>query len=253
MLLNRSQVYGFGNSKAHVSSYAQCSTSLMSSKRQTMQHGMRKSRQICSSVAEGTDKTLKGDLPSNASTAGAKCRPRVLYQVRFTGGERRTCRDSTNVQMARGGVLPFLAGGTQGVNMSTLGLRSIDTGMPKPISAKTHGFIDYAHAGFFLSMAFLCRKKNPRAAAAAAVTGGFVLVQSLLTDYPLGVKKVLSFEAHGKMDAGFAAVSPLMPKLFGFSGTAAARVFEANGFIEGSVVALTDFDSVKAHREAEND
>ena len=109
--------------------------------------------------------------------------------------------------------------------------------------------IDYSHAAFFLGTALVCRKSNPRAALAALFTGTFVLVQSLLTDYPLGVKPVISFELHGKMDAAFAVTSLVMPELFGFSGTPAAAIFRTNTAVEGSVVALTDWDSTKARLE----
>ena len=68
------------------------------------------------------------------------------------------------------------------MEVPTLALDSMQTGFPKPINARTHGFIDYAHSAFFLDLALVCRKSNPRAALAAALTGGFVLVQSLLTD-----------------------------------------------------------------------
>jgi hypothetical protein len=121
--------------------------------------------------------------------------------------------------------------------------------LPKVIDAKTHGMIDYGHAAFFLGMALLCRKKNPRAAVAALATGTFVLVQSLLTDYPLGAQPIISFNLHGKMDAGFAASSFVMPNLFGFSGTAAATVFRVNGLVESTVVALTDWDSNTARQK----
>jgi hypothetical protein len=121
--------------------------------------------------------------------------------------------------------------------------------LPKVIDAKTHGMIDYGHAAFFLGMALLCRKKNPRAAVAALATGTFVLVQSLLTDYPLGAQPIISFNLHGKMDAGFAASSFVMPNLFGFSGTAAATVFRVNGLVESTVVALTDWDSNRARQK----
>ncbi|HVG27925.1 MAG TPA: hypothetical protein VM865_09995, partial [Acidobacteriaceae bacterium] len=121
---------------------------------------------------------------------------------------------------------------------------------PKVIDARTHGVIDYCHASFFLGMALVCRKTNPRAALAALFTGSFVLVQSLLTDYPLGVAKLLPFATHGRMDAGFAASSPLMPTLFGFNGTPAARVFQGNGLVEATVVGLTDWNSERARSDS---
>ncbi len=122
--------------------------------------------------------------------------------------------------------------------------------LPKPISAKVHGYIDYGHAAFFLGMALVCRKKNPRAALAALATGSLVLVQSLLTDYPLGASPVLSFNAHGKIDAAFGASSALMPELYGFSGTKAATIFRVNSLVESTVVALTDWDSNKARLQS---
>ena len=122
---------------------------------------------------------------------------------------------------------------------------------PKVIDARTHGIIDYCHAAFFFGMALVCRKSNPRAAIAAAAAGGFVLVESLLTDYPLGAAKIIPFSIHGQMDSAFAASSFAVPKLFGFADTPAANVFSANGFIEGSVVGMTKWDS-DAAREEEN-
>ena len=123
----------------------------------------------------------------------------------------------------------------------------------KVISPKVHGIIDYAHVAFFFGFALLCRKSNKPAALAALGTGTFVLVQSLLTDYPLGLKPVIPFAMHGKMDAGFASASWVIPKVFGFSGTAAAKVFEMNSAVEGTVVGMTDFSTERARMERMSD
>jgi hypothetical protein len=133
--------------------------------------------------------------------------------------------------------------------VATSRLRPPSTRIHKVIDTRTHGLIDYCHAIVFLGMALLFRKSNPRAATAALLTGSFVLAQSLLTDYPLGVAKVFSFATHGRMDAVLAASSPLIPSLFGFKGTAAARVFQANCLIACSVVGLTDFGSHRIRAE----
>ncbi len=121
--------------------------------------------------------------------------------------------------------------------------------LPKVIGPKTHGIIDYAHATFFFSLALLFRKNNKPAALASLCTGSFVLVQSLLTDYPLGIKPLISFETHGKMDVAFASASWMIPKVFGFSETKAAKIFETNSAVEGTVVGMTDFNSERAHDE----
>ncbi len=126
---------------------------------------------------------------------------------------------------------------------------SAESKIPKIIDARTHGIVDYCHSAFFLTLGFASLRSNRRAAAAALFTGSFVLVQSLLTDYPLGVKPVLSFEEHGRLDALFASASWALPFLFGFSGTPQAHVFEANSLVEATAVALTDFNSDRARSE----
>ena len=128
-------------------------------------------------------------------------------------------------------------------------LPALENRLPKVVDARMHGIVDYCHAAFFLTLGFLCLRSNKRAAAAALGTGTFVLVQSLLTDYPLGVKPVLSFDDHGKIDAAFASASWAIPKLFGFSGTVPARIFEGNTLVEATAVGLTDFNSDRAHAQ----
>jgi len=122
--------------------------------------------------------------------------------------------------------------------------------LPKVISPTAHGVIDYCHAAFFFAVGMFCRRSNKRAATAAFVTSGFIVAQSLLTDYRFGLKPVIPFETHGEMDRLFAAGSWLIPKVFGFEGTPAATIFSSNSLAESTVVAATDWDSERAHREA---
>jgi len=125
-----------------------------------------------------------------------------------------------------------------------------DAVLPKVITPTMHGIIDYCHAAFFFTVGLLCaRSQNKAAARAAYATSGFILVQSLLTDYRFGAKPVISFKTHGKMDAVFASSSWMLPLIFGFKGTAAGRIFEGNSLAEASVVAITDWDSQRAHEE----
>ena len=134
------------------------------------------------------------------------------------------------------------------INQAT---ETLKTKLPKVISPTTHGVIDYAHAAFFFTVGLLCSRSNKRAAAAAFATSGFILAQSLLTDYRFGAKPVISFETHGRMDSAFASTSWMLPIAFGFKGTKAAKVFEANSLAEASVVGMTDWDSERAHEERE--
>jgi len=125
-----------------------------------------------------------------------------------------------------------------------------DAVLPKVITPTMHGIIDYCHAAFFFTVGLLCaRSQNKAAARAAYATSGFILVQSLLTDYRFGAKPVISFKTHGKMDAVFASSSWMLPLIFGFKGTPAGRIFEGNSLAEASVVAITDWDSQRAHEE----
>ncbi len=129
------------------------------------------------------------------------------------------------------------------MSIAAAALAPLERRLPKVIDARTHGIIDYCHAAFFIGMALFCRKKNPRAASAALATGTFLLAEAMLTDYPLGVRKVIPFELHGKLDSAFAASTLLVPKFYGFAGTPAATVFSASSVVEGALVSMTDWQS----------
>ena len=133
--------------------------------------------------------------------------------------------------------------------LGTIALHQIETRLPKVISPTTHGVIDYCHVAFFAGMAAVCWKNNKPAALAAAGTSAMLLAEALLTDYKLGVKRVLPFSKHGQIDGGFAALSFAIPKSFGFAGTGAARVYQANGFVAAAVVGLTDWSNERARAE----
>ena len=102
----------------------------------------------------------------------------------------------------------------------------------KPNSARDYRLLSRP---FFLTVGVCCRRSNKRAAAAAFTTSGFILAQSLVTDYRFGAKPVFSFETRGKMDSVLAASSWLIPRIFGFNETPAAKIFESNSLAEASV------------------
>jgi hypothetical protein len=135
------------------------------------------------------------------------------------------------------------------MSLATAALGEVEKRLPKVIDARTHGIIDYCHAAIFFGAAIFLARRNRRAATAALATGAFILTESLLTDYPLGAKKVLPFETHGQVDSALTASSFMMPKLFGFSGTSAAQIFKINGFVEGVVVGMTDWNSERARSQ----
>ena len=132
------------------------------------------------------------------------------------------------------------------MSLATAALGEVEKRLPKVIDARTHGVIDYCHAAFFFGMAIFCARRNRRAATAALATGAFIFAESLLTDYPLGAKKVIPFKTRGRIDSALVASSFMMPGWFGFSGTAEAQIFKINGFVEGMVAGMTDWNSERA-------
>lgn len=76
--------------------------------------------------------------------------------------------------------------------------------MKKPIDPKTHGIIDYVYGGLqLLGPALLNLNKDARVThqvLSTAYTG-----VNMLTDTPVGLKKVISMKGHKLADAGFLA------------------------------------------------
>jgi hypothetical protein len=73
---------------------------------------------------------------------------------------------------------------------------------PRPVDATLHGVVDYT-AGAFLMTAFpkVAGIEGTRAARQIRRAGAIHAGYSTLTDYPLGVVKVLPFQAHLALDA----------------------------------------------------
>jgi hypothetical protein len=120
--------------------------------------------------------------------------------------------------------------------------------MPKVISPKTHGVIDYVNAGTNLLAGALFRRRSVRASNAAYALGVGMLVNALMTDYPLGVFRGYSFRVHGALDYGIAAASASMPKLLGIEGSPQARFFDWQGTGEGVIAAMTDYSDTRGAR-----
>lgn len=99
----------------------------------------------------------------------------------------------------------------------------IDKALPGLISAKTHGVIDYIHAGTNFVAAIVFRNRDRRASNAALALGAGVLVNAMMTDYPLGVFRKYNFKVHGALDYGLAAAAAAIPAWLGVEDSAAAR------------------------------
>jgi hypothetical protein len=113
--------------------------------------------------------------------------------------------------------------------------------MPKVINPTAHALIDYATAATFLGMAGLFWRRNKRAAIASLLCGATELLTAMLTDYPGGVAKQLSFETHGSIDFGISGLVAALPDTMRFSGEPESRFFRVQGFAIAAVTGLTDF------------
>jgi hypothetical protein len=122
------------------------------------------------------------------------------------------------------------------------GVKQITKRMPKVISPRVHGFIDYGvAAGFFLGAA-LFWGNHKRAAIASLCCGAAELSTTLMTDFPAGVTDTISFQTHGKIEAGLAAATARMPTMLMFGSDPQAWFFRAQAMGITGVAGVTDWD-----------
>jgi hypothetical protein len=126
----------------------------------------------------------------------------------------------------------------------------IDDAFPGVISARTHGIIDYIHAGTNFLAAALFRRTNRRASAAALALGLNVLANALMTDYPLGVFRVYSFKVHGALDYGVAISSAAIPRILAFEDEPESAYFNLQGAGETIIAALSDYTDNSGSRRS---
>lgn len=118
-----------------------------------------------------------------------------------------------------------------------------DDFFPPVISSKTHGIIDYIHAGVnMVAGAMFLKRGNKGAAAGAFALGGSVLMNALMTDYEYGVFRKLDFKVHGLLDYGVAAASSVLAPTVGSDDTAAKSFFYGQGVAETMTAGMTDYD-----------
>ena len=114
--------------------------------------------------------------------------------------------------------------------------------LPKFIKPQAHAVLDYAVAGTFLLVGALYWRRNRRAAISSFICGGAAAANSLMTDYPGGAWKKISYRTHGKIDAGLAGITAAMPRLMSFSDDAESKFFTTQSMAETAITAVTDFD-----------
>lgn len=126
--------------------------------------------------------------------------------------------------------------------METADLMRMTESVPKVIDPTAHAVLDYLTAGSFLAMGFAWMNRHSRASTLAFINGASVLAASLLTHYPGGVWRKLSFKTNGMLDVMQASMAATMPALMGFGSDPEAQFFHAQAALEAGVIAATDFN-----------
>jgi di/tricarboxylate transporter len=120
---------------------------------------------------------------------------------------------------------------------------------PQVISPKTRAVLDHVNVGVLLMSGAWFWRRNKRAALAALVGGGTVMALNLLTSYPGGAKKVISFRSRREIDLGLAAMISTMPEFFAFKGDQERKLFVAEGVLMAVVTELTQFPESNVERK----
>jgi hypothetical protein len=129
------------------------------------------------------------------------------------------------------------------------GVAAFSERMPKVISPQGHAIADFFTVAGLVLVGLLCWRKNKRAALAAFTCAGAEATNTLLTDFPGGAAKVISFPTHGKIDMGLAATCSAMPNFMRFEDEPEARFFRIMGLNTTVVTALTDFETIDRRSE----
>ncbi len=130
-----------------------------------------------------------------------------------------------------------------------IGTRALSNRLPKVISPKTHAIIDYASVGAFVVMGALFWKRDQkRAAISSWVCGAQQATLAMLTDFPGGVAKVVSYDTHLKIDAGFAGLVGTAPNLLGFSDEWPSIFFRSQGVAIAATTGMSEEEPEYGYR-----
>lgn len=120
--------------------------------------------------------------------------------------------------------------------------------MNRPISPTTHGVLDYATVITTAAMPHSLNFPTSARRACMALAATYSAL-SLLTDYPLGLKRVIPFKAHGAAEVALGAALPAMPWVLGFARNSVARnFFFGLTALTALVASFTDWDAVDEKR-----
>jgi hypothetical protein len=127
--------------------------------------------------------------------------------------------------------------------MMTTGEGTPVTNLTKAISPAQHAVLDYGVAATFFAFAASVRSSHRPAAMLALINGAMVLGMSMLTNYPGGVVRTLSFRTHRTGDIVQAVLAGFGPVLMGFPNDPEAKYFYGQALSEAGVIAATDWNA----------
>ena len=91
------------------------------------------------------------------------------------------------------------------------------------IPTQAHAVLDYVTGGALVAAPRLLGLSGTTAGKVLALAGGIATAQSLMTDYELGLVKVIPMRAHLTLDALSGAMVAASPWLFGFANSGGKR------------------------------
>ena len=94
--------------------------------------------------------------------------------------------------------------------------------MRQPISPRMHGVLDYATSATIAAAPSAMSFPKPARMLFESLAAGYTGL-SAVTDYPLSVKRLVPFKAHGATELAIAAALPILPWALGFADHRAAR------------------------------
>ncbi len=113
--------------------------------------------------------------------------------------------------------------------------------LPKSLSPRGHALVDYVVLAGTLAAAAAFFRRNRTAGACAIIAAVSKGTSMLLSDYPGGVFRAISFPMHGRLGLGLAAMTASMPKLMNFHKSREARFFALQSLVSIAAIGLTDF------------
>jgi hypothetical protein len=115
--------------------------------------------------------------------------------------------------------------------------------MQKPITPRVHGILDYTTSAAVGVVPSVMRFPRPARVLFTALAGGYTTL-SAVTNYPLSMKRVVPFKAHGATELAIAAALPALPWVLGFAKHRAARnLCFGLAALTVVVAALTDWNA----------